>query len=180
MKESLVAEGVVTLGRGRGGSVALVGDPEPQPTKPEKVKARARSKPVKAAATGGDLGFEAELFKAGRQAARQHGAVGLQARRARLIFLKAHLGRLRGENGPRCSSSIRTAPRTATSTRLTNVFWVPPTARWSHLQANAKQPTIGTLVDEAMLAIEVDNDNLKGVLPKDYARPSLNAVMLAS
>ncbi|KIZ39954.1 DNA methyltransferase [Rhodopseudomonas palustris] len=59
-----------------------------------------------------------------------------------------------------------------------NVFWVPKEARWSHLQASAKQPSIGKLIDEAMIAIEKRNDSLKGVLPKDYARPALNAVML--
>jgi type I restriction enzyme M protein len=59
-----------------------------------------------------------------------------------------------------------------------NVFWVPKEARWSHLQANAKRPTIGTLIDDAMRAIEKDNESLKGVLPKDYARPALNKVML--
>jgi len=59
-----------------------------------------------------------------------------------------------------------------------NVFWVPPTARWSFLQANAKQASIGKLIDEAMIAIEKDNPNLKGVLPKEYARPALNAIML--
>ena len=59
-----------------------------------------------------------------------------------------------------------------------NVFWVPKNARWSHLQAHAKQPTIGTLIDDAMRAIEKDNDSLKGVLSKDYARPALNKVML--
>jgi type I restriction enzyme M protein len=59
-----------------------------------------------------------------------------------------------------------------------NIFWVPPEARWSHLQANAKQPTIGKLIDEAMIAIEKVNPTLKGVLPKDYGRPALNAVML--
>ncbi len=55
-----------------------------------------------------------------------------------------------------------------------NVFWVPADARWSHLQASAKQPTIGKTVDDAMVAIERDNPRLKGVLPKDYARPSLD------
>lgn len=55
-----------------------------------------------------------------------------------------------------------------------NVFWVPKEARWSHLQANAKQPTIGKLIDDAMVAIERDNASLKGVLPKDYARPTLD------
>jgi type I restriction enzyme M protein len=59
-----------------------------------------------------------------------------------------------------------------------NVFWVPKEARWSHLQASAKQPTIGKHIDDAMLAIEANNTSLKGVLPKDYARPALNKVML--
>ncbi len=54
------------------------------------------------------------------------------------------------------------------------MFWVPKEARWTHLQANAKQPTIGKLVDDAMVAIERDNSRLKGVLPKDYARPALD------
>ena len=58
--------------------------------------------------------------------------------------------------------------------RAENVFWVPADARWSHLQANAKQPTIGKSVDDAMVAIERDNPRLKGVLPKDYARPALD------
>ena len=55
-----------------------------------------------------------------------------------------------------------------------NVFWVPPEARWSHLQANGKQPIIGKLVDDAMVAIEKENPSLKGVLPKDYGRPTLD------
>ncbi|HPE81329.1 MAG TPA: class I SAM-dependent DNA methyltransferase [Gammaproteobacteria bacterium] len=59
-----------------------------------------------------------------------------------------------------------------------NVFWVPKEARWSHLQDGAKQPTIGKTIDDAMLAIESSNASLKGVLPKDYARPALNKVML--
>jgi len=58
--------------------------------------------------------------------------------------------------------------------RMRNVFWVPPEARWDYLQKNAKQPTIGTLIDNAMDAIERDNPSLKGVLPKDYARPALD------
>jgi len=55
-----------------------------------------------------------------------------------------------------------------------NVFWVPIEARWQYLQANAKQPNIGKLIDDAMVAIEKDNPPLKGVLPKDYARPTLD------
>src|SRR5712691_9972271 len=58
--------------------------------------------------------------------------------------------------------------------RALNIFWVPPEARWSHLKAQAKQSTIGQLVDDAMAGIERDNPSLKGVLPKDYARPALD------
>lgn len=57
-------------------------------------------------------------------------------------------------------------------------FWVPKEARWARLQANAKQPTIGKLVDDAMLAIEKSNASLKGVLPNNYAREALNKTML--
>lgn len=59
-----------------------------------------------------------------------------------------------------------------------NIFWVTPEARWEHLQKNAKQPEIGLLIDEAMAAIESDNPPLKGVLPKDYARPALDKARL--
>jgi len=54
------------------------------------------------------------------------------------------------------------------------VFYVPPSARWTWLQKRAKLPTIGKDIDEAMDAIEKDNPTLKGVLPKDYARPALD------
>src|SRR5690554_5482777 len=56
-----------------------------------------------------------------------------------------------------------------------NVFYVPPSARWSYLQhQRAKLPSIGKDIDDAMDAIEKDNPTLKGVLPKDYARPALD------
>lgn len=55
-----------------------------------------------------------------------------------------------------------------------NIFWVPKEARWEHLVENAKQPTIGVLIDEAMDAVERDNPTLKGVLPKNYAREALD------
>src|SRR3989338_10798045 len=54
------------------------------------------------------------------------------------------------------------------------VFWVPKNARWKHLQDFAKQPTIGKIIDDAMDLIERENPSLKGVLPKDYARPTMD------
>ena len=59
-----------------------------------------------------------------------------------------------------------------------NIFWVPKEARWSYLQANAKQSTIGTLLDDAMNEIEKENPSLKGVLPKDYGKPALDKRLL--
>ncbi len=59
------------------------------------------------------------------------------------------------------------------------VFFLPEKARWSFLQANARQPTIGELVDAAMKAIEDNNPRqLRGVLPRDYARPALDKARL--
>lgn len=59
--------------------------------------------------------------------------------------------------------------------RAAGVFWVPKEARWSFLQGHARRSTLGRLVDEAMAAIERDNPSLQGVLPRDYARPALEA-----
>jgi len=90
-----------------------------------------------------------------------------------LIFLKyisdafeEHRKKLRGEPSA--------DPEDPDEYRGDNIFWVPLEARWSELQKNARQPNIGELVDQAMTAVERDNPTLKGVLPKDYARPALD------
>ena len=60
-----------------------------------------------------------------------------------------------------------------------NVFFVPQEARWSYLQAQAKQPEIGKFVDAAMESIERENSKLlKGILPKVYAQQKLDQVSL--
>lgn len=59
-----------------------------------------------------------------------------------------------------------------------NVFFVPKEARWAYIRSNAKQSTIGQIIDEAMIAIEKENKTLKGVLPKNYARPELDKTKL--
>lgn len=55
-----------------------------------------------------------------------------------------------------------------------NIFWVPKEARWQYINDNAKKPEIGQMIDKAMIAIEKENESLKGVLPKEYARPALD------
>ena len=59
-----------------------------------------------------------------------------------------------------------------------NVFFVPPSARWTYLQTRAKLPEIGKDVDAAMDAIELDNPSLKGVLPKVFSRGNLDPLSL--
>ena len=59
-----------------------------------------------------------------------------------------------------------------------NVFFVPPSARWSFLQSSATQTTIGKIVDDAMDAIEAENAQLKGILPKVYAKQNLDPTSL--
>ena len=58
--------------------------------------------------------------------------------------------------------------------RAQSIFWVPPEARWQQLQSQARQPTIGRLVGDAMTAIERDNPALRDVLPKEYGRDALD------
>ena len=60
------------------------------------------------------------------------------------------------------------------------VFWVPPEARWTNLQNQATRPDIATLIDDAILAVERDNPNLKGKLPRDYARRGIEPVKIKS
>ncbi len=178
VKAALIADGAVTAGRGRGGSVSLAGeklvadflDEPPAPV-------RASTTPARANGKGGDLGFEAELFKAADKlrgnmepSDYKHVALGL-------IFLK-HISDSFEAKHAALLAEYPAGAEDRDEYAADNIFWVPPTARWSHLQANAKQPAIGKLIDEAMIVIEKDNETLKGVLPKDYARPALNAVML--
>ena len=64
-------------------------------------------------------------------------------------------------------------PEDSDEYRGENVFWVPLKARWSHIQAQAKQPTIGKILDESLEAIEKENKTLKGILPKVFSRPNI-------
>lgn len=127
--------------------------------------------------TGANLGFEAKLWQSADKmrgtmdaAEYKHVALGL-------LFLKyisdafeeVHSKLQEGKGDYQGSN-----PEDADEYTARNVFWVPKVARWSHLQAKAKQPEIGKLIDDAMVAIEKDNPRLKGVLPKDYARPAID------
>ena len=126
---------------------------------------------------GANLGFEAQLWAAADKlrgnmepSDYKHVALGL-------IFLKYISDAFEAKRADLLTEELAD-PEDPEEYLAENVFWVPKAARWSHLQARAKQPTIGKDIDDAMLAIEARNASLKGVLPKDYARPALNKVML--
>ncbi len=144
-------------------------------------------------ASGTDLGFEAELFKAADKlrgnlepSEYKHVALGL-------IFLK-YISDAFDILHAKLSEDEYADPEDPEEYLAERVFWVPDIARWSFLKANArksqidiKDPTtgadrridIGGLIDAAMTAIEKANEStLKGVLPKDYGRPQLDKTMI--
>lgn len=134
-------------------------------------------KSTKAASSSANLGFEAKLWLAADKLRNNMDAAEYKHVVLGLIFLKyisdtfeEHRAKLLAGEGDYAGAN----PEDPDEYKAENVFWVPADARWSHLQANAKQPTIGKTVDDAMVAIERDNPRLKGVLPKDYARPGLD------
>ena len=55
-----------------------------------------------------------------------------------------------------------------------NIFFVPENARWKTIAAAAHTPEIGKVIDEAMRQIEAENNKLKGILPKNFARQELD------
>ena len=127
--------------------------------------------------SGANLGFKTQLWAAADKlrgnmepSDYKHVALGL-------IFLKYISDAFEAKRAALLEKELADA-EDPDEYRAENVFWVPKEARWSRLQAMARQPTIGKDIDDAMRAIEARNTSLKGVLPKDYARPALNKVML--
>lgn len=123
-----------------------------------------------------NLGFEADLWRAADALRSNMDAAEYKHVVLGLIFLKyiSDVFEEKHRDLAARQESDYTDPEDPDEYRAVNIFWVPPEARWSALLANARQPIIGKLVDEAMLAIERDNPTLKGVLPKDYAHPRLD------
>ncbi len=133
----------------------------------------------KSRSTGGNgtanLGFEAKLWAAADALRNNMDAAEYKHVVLGLIFLKYISDAFEAKHAELQAQHASGAdPEDPDEYRAQNIFWVPKEARWSRLKANAPQPTIGALVDEAMTAIERDNPQLKGVLPKEYARPGLD------
>ncbi len=125
--------------------------------------------------TAANLGFEATLWAAADALRNNMDAAEYKHVVLGLIFLKYISDAFEAKHAELDAERAQGAdPEDPDEYRAVSIFWVPAEARWSHLKANAPQPTIGKGVDDAMSAIERDNPLLKGVLPKDYARPGLD------
>jgi type I restriction enzyme M protein len=125
---------------------------------------------------GANLGFENQLWAAadkmrGHMDASEYKHVVLG-----LIFLKYISDAFQAKyvELEATKESEYTDPEDRDEYAAANIFWVPKEARWEKLLAGAKQPDIGKFIDDAMVAIEKENSTLKGVLFKDYARPTLD------
>ena len=124
---------------------------------------------------GSSLGFEAKLWAAADALRNNMDAAEYKHVVLGLIFLKYISDAFEAKHAELEAQKAQGAdPEDPDEYRAQSIFWVPKEARWSHLKASAPQPTIGTLVDDAMAAIERDNPSLKGVLPKDFGRAGLD------
>jgi len=133
------------------------------------------AKKLKNTDTTANLGFEAKLWAAADALRNNMDAAEYKHVVLGLIFLKYISDAFEAKHAELASQKAEGAdPEDRDEYRAASIFWVPKEARWQHLKANAPQPTIGTLVDDAMAAIERDNPSLKGVLPKDFGRAGLD------
>lgn len=124
-------------------------------------------------AENGGLSFASKLWQAADKLRNNMDAAEYKHVVLGLIFLK-YISDAFEELHSKLEKESGADPEDADEYRAENVFYVPLKARWAYLQKNAKQPTIGKIVDDAMDEIEKDNASLKGVLPKNYAREGLD------
>ena len=135
------------------------------------------AKQTKKAESSANLGFEAKLWLAADKLRNNMDAAEYKHVVLGLIFLKyisdsfdEHHAKLVAGAGDYDGAN----PEDKDEYIAANVFWVPKEARWAQLQANAKLPSIGKDVDDAMVALERDNPRLKGALNKNYGRADLD------
>ena len=132
---------------------------------------------AKRKSNGGLLGFEAALWAAADKLRGHMDAAEYKHVVLGLVFLK-YISDAFEARRVLLAAEPDADPEDADEYLSAGAFWVPKQARWHVLHEAAKRPEIGVMVDKAMDAIERDNHRLKGVLPKDYARPALDKTRL--
>jgi type I restriction enzyme M protein len=134
---------------------------------------KPRAKRGEKKSNGATLGFEAKLFQAADKLRGNMDAAEYKHVVLGIVFLK-YISDAFATMHVKLEAAAHADPEDPDEYRAEGVFWVPAEARWPALQDAAKQADIGVLVDRAMDAIERENPSLKGVLSKDYARPTLD------
>ena len=124
-----------------------------------------------------DSSFEKKLFKAADKLRKNIDAAEYKHVVLGLVFLK-FISEAFSELYQKLETDPESSPEDRDEYIAENVFFVPTLARWSHIQAQAKLPSIGQTVDEAMEAVEKENKNLKNILPQVYGKPNLDKTSL--
>lgn len=128
---------------------------------------------IQGCASGANIGFEQQLWAAADKMRGHMDPSEYKHVTLGLIFLKYISDSFEGKFNE-LTSEDGTDPEDRDEYLAENVFWVPKIARWGNVKANARSADIGKIIDNAMASIERENASLKGVLPKDYARPALD------
>lgn len=182
-REGLKAKGLVKLGKGGRMEVAggqrLAEPIGPKPVAPGQQAHTPKARKPQASRQQATEPIETQLWKAADKLRKNIDAAEYKHIVLGLVFLK-YISDAFVElySTLKAEESSGADPEDKDEYKAENVFFVPPSARWSFLQSHAKQPTIGKTVDEAMDAIERENPSLKGVLPKVYARQNLDPTSL--
>lgn len=121
--------------------------------------------------------FEQQLFKAADKLRKNIDAAEYKYVVLGLVFIK-YISETFNELYHKLEADEYSDPEDRDEYLAENVFFVPQIARWSHIHNNAKLPTIGQTIDEAMEAIESENKELKNVLPKVYGKANLDKASL--
>ena len=121
--------------------------------------------------------FEQQMFKSADKLRKNIDAAEYKYVVLGLVFIK-YISETFNELYEKLEADEYSDPEDRDEYLAENVFFVPTSARWSHIHNNAKLPSIGETIDEAMEAIEKENKELKNVLPKVYGKANLDKASL--
>ena len=180
VKQALIDDGVIIPGRGRGGSISIADAEAVAPAAAQAAKVDRQVRAARPNTTAANVGYEAELWRMADALRGSMDAAEYKHVVLGLIFLKyisdafeEHARQARSREGAgRRPGGPRRVPRARTSSGCR------PRRAGRISRRRPGRRTIGQLVDDAMAGIERDNPALKGVLPKDYARPALDKTRL--
>ena len=124
------------------------------------------AKTAKKPSNGATLGFEEQMWQMAIEMRGHRDVAEWKHVVLGLIFLKYV-----NDSFQRLHAKLQAAkddPEEPLEYQAQNVFWLPKTSRWTHITSNSKNATIGSVIDNAMIALEKDNAGLVGILPKVF------------